>query len=720
MRRRSLLHRLRRVALTAAGLAMVAPAAVAGYADPLESRIDASVLQRAFPGADTLGPVAGTPPAAPAMAGGDIVGYLFSTHDTVGSTGYAGDTFDIVVGMGLDAAIAGTVLLEHREPIIGPGAIRTDAVQNYLDTLDGLPAARQSREKRRASLDGISGATVSSKLMFSAVFSAARRIGRETGVVAAASDSALSLDLDFHEDERWRGLVADGGVGRLRLTRADVERAFPAGAVRFGGGDGDRVFADVYAALVTPAGLGQNLFGKRWHTVNMSQIEVGDSIVLVGSRGPYDALGSRFSLSSTFDRVEILQGERRFGLSYNVKLKHAGVQMLGAPRLRSQALFRLEAGGGFDPAMPWTLRLFVEPDAAGGDRALEPAVFDMPYRLPAKYVVGEDFALEEAGYKAPEYALAGLVRVSTLGEWQRIWLARSVDIALLAVLLAALTAVLVLQHRVARRRRWHTAVRIGFLAVVLGWLGFAKDAQLTTVNLIAWAQAAFRDVDPVLLLLDPLIFLLSAYVAVTLVLWGRGVFCGWLCPFGAMQELLNRAARAVGVRQIVVPETVQERLWAVKYVVLIGIVALAALVSTESANAAAEIEPFKTAIVVIFDRSWPYVAWALALLAVGLVIERFFCRFLCPLGAAFAILGRARLLNWLKRRPQCGNPCQVCKSSCPVGAIRNDGAIDMNECFQCLDCQVDYEDHAVCPPLVARRKRLERLTPTQAAAAAAG
>ena len=174
------------------------------------------------------------------------------------------------------------------------------------------------------------------------------------------------------------------------------------------------------------------------------------------------------------------------------------------------------------------------------------------------------------------------------------------------------------------------------------------------------------------------------------------------------------------MRQIVVPETVQERLWAVKYVVLLAIVALAALVSTESANAAAEIEPFKTAIVVIFDRSWPYVVWALALLAVGLVIERFFCRFLCPLGAAFAILGRARLLHWLKRRPQCGNPCQVCKASCPVGAIRNDGAIDMNECFQCLDCQVDYEDHAVCPPLVARRKRLERLTPAQAAAAAAG
>jgi ferredoxin len=80
---------------------------------------------------------------------------------------------------------------------------------------------------------------------------------------------------------------------------------------------------------------------------------------------------------------------------------------------------------------------------------------------------------------------------------------------------------------------------------------------------------------------------------------------------------------------------------------------------------------------------------------------------------ASAILGRLHLLHWLKRRPECGSPCQVCHSSCPIGAIKVDGAIDMNECFQCLDCQVDYSDNTVCPPLVARRKRADRLREPQ-------
>ena len=73
-----------------------------------------------------------------------------------------------------------------------------------------------------------------------------------------------------------------------------------------------------------------------------------------------------------------------------------------------------------------------------------------------------------------------------------------------------------------------------------------------------------------------------------------------------------------------------------------------------------------------------------------------------------SILGRARLLNWLKRRPLCGRPCNICQGSCPVGAIRNDGVIDMNECFQCLECQVDLYDIGKCPPLVTERKRAKR------------
>jgi len=87
-------------------------------------------------------------------------------------------------------------------------------------------------------------------------------------------------------------------------------------------------------------------------------------------------------------------------------------------------------------------------------------------------------------------------------------------------------------------------------------------------------------------------------------------------------------------------------------------------------------------------------------LAIGLFSERAYCRFLCPLGGVLAALDRLHLLNLLKRRPECGNPCHLCERSCPVRAIVPSGEIKTAECFQCLDCQVEYYDDKRCPPLV--------------------
>ncbi len=72
------------------------------------------------------------------------------------------------------------------------------------------------------------------------------------------------------------------------------------------------------------------------------------------------------------------------------------------------------------------------------------------------------------------------------------------------------------------------------------------------------------------------------------------------------------------------------------------------------------------------------------------------------------MLGRFHIFNNLKRRDECGSPCHLCERACPVNAIPKTGKIDMNECFQCLDCQVEYYDDHRCPPLAKNRKRRER------------
>ena len=152
------------------------------------------------------------------------------------------------------------------------------------------------------------------------------------------------------------------------------------------------------------------------------------------------------------------------------------------------------------------------------------------------------------------------------------------------------------------------------------------------------------------------------------------------------------------------PFAVHERLWIIKYTLFLAILALS-FYSMERALVLAEVEPFKTAISMRFMRAWPFVLFALALLTAGLFIERFFCRYVCPLGAALAIPAKIKLFDWLRRRPQCGRECRLCEVKCPVGAIDPVGRINPNECVLCLRCQVIYHDPNTCTVLKARATR---------------
>jgi NosR/NirI family nitrous oxide reductase transcriptional regulator len=137
----------------------------------------------------------------------------------------------------------------------------------------------------------------------------------------------------------------------------------------------------------------------------------------------------------------------------------------------------------------------------------------------------------------------------------------------------------------------------------------------------------------------------------------------------------------------------------VKYV-LLAVLLAAGAVSVRWSDRLVEVEPFKTAITLRFERSWPFTAWAVATAAASAVVFKSFCRYLCPLGAFVALAGRLRRWDWLARRPECGAPCQLCRNRCEYQAIEDDGRIHYAECFQCMECVAIHDDPAVCVPLV--------------------
>ncbi|HSS64726.1 MAG TPA: 4Fe-4S binding protein [Gammaproteobacteria bacterium] len=310
-----------------------------------------------------------------------------------------------------------------------------------------------------------------------------------------------------------------------------------------------------------------------------------------------------------------------------------------------------------------------------------------------------------AAARPPEATQAGATALEPI--WKEVWAERTPRLWLLGVGLLVLTVILFLQDWLTRYRRLVSTLRIAFLFYTLLFIGVYALAQLSVVNVLTFLHAAVRDFRWDIFLIEPLIFVLWSFVAVSLLLWGRGVFCGWLCPYGALQELVNKAAQSMRVPQLPLPALVHERLVAVKYVILLALFGLS-LQSLPDAVRFAEVEPFKTVFALRLDRPWPFVAYALGLVAISAFNGKFFCKYLCPLGAALTIPSHFRIFDWLRRRKECGRPCQTCATECPSQAIRPTGEIDANECHYCLDCQVIFWDPYKCPPLVERRKRAEK------------
>lgn len=280
-------------------------------------------------------------------------------------------------------------------------------------------------------------------------------------------------------------------------------------------------------------------------------------------------------------------------------------------------------------------------------------------------------------------------------------------VAILLLGLSVLVVILLFQDWVVVHPEIFKILRLGFLIYTVVFIGFICLAQLSIINVLTFGQVLARGFRWDTFLVDPIIFALWGFVAITILLWGRGVYCGWLCPFGAVQELIYKLSARLNIRQIEFSRIVHERLLAIKYVILIALIGIS-LHSIASVVTFVEVEPFKTVFSLRFNREWTYVAYPLILFGIAFFNAKFYCKYLCPLGAALSFGTNFKIFDWLRRRPECGSPCHTCANECSVGAVSNTGEIIENECHYCLECQATYWDEYKCPPMVAKRERRER------------
>ncbi len=719
MRSPNLLHSSRSPVVT---FLVAAFALILGLCAPASAQTSTSVLAGFLPqispdtiaeGADGFGPVRTDVPVAPLLKGGEEIGYVFITSDFVGTTGYSGKPIHTMVAVDHEARILGVELVKHSEPIVLIG-IPDSKIQAMANDYVGLDLVAEAAAGGSGhDLNIIAGATVTVMVIDDSIVRSGLKVARALGLgglvaQAAPTGPVREVNPEAEAPSDWMTMEGDGTLRRLSLDVGQINAAFealgdPRATARALTEPPETVFIDMQTALVSVPGIGRNLLGEAEYANLESWLEPGEHAIMVVGRGLYSFKGSGYVRGGIFDRIVLIQDDLSVRFRDRGHRRMGPIAAEGAPDYVERDLFKIPADVGFDPTKPFRIQLLVHRDVAAIEKVF--TTFDLGYQLPQKYTRTVTPApADPAAVAAAAGSEAEIEQAAQSALWKRIWEDKTPEIIGLALMLLVLTAAFFFQMFLTKSERVTYWFRMSFLTVTLVFLGWYANAQLSVVNLMALFGSLTSGFSWQAFLLDPLTFILWFSVAAALIFWGRGAYCGWLCPFGALQELTNQIGRKLRIPQWTLPWGLHERLWPIKYMIFLGLFGVS-LYSIEQAEHLAEVEPFKTAIVLKFMRAWPFVAYAVALLVAGLFVERFYCRYLCPLGAALAIPARLRMFNWLKRYKECGNPCHRCANECFVQAIHPTGEINPNECLNCMHCQVLYQSETKCPVVIRQVKR---------------
>lgn len=638
------------------------------------------------------------------------VAYVFESIDISPLPGFEGTPMNFLISIDRKGNFMGVEVLQQREPVftfrdlggLGDTPLREFIAQYAGKSLNqpfviALDAARNhtglaGKSVGHATLDGIAKATTSVRIVNQTVLTSALAVARaKLGFSERRESGPAARPIpEMQEKHTVAELLEQGMIGRLRLSNAEIER-------RFAGTDGaqadpeglaapDEAFVDLYVAYLNAPTIGRAILGDAQYEAVMARNFDHRQLWWIASAGRFQITGEDFTPGTQSPFIALSQDG---GFVDFRDQGYESVAVNGMPPLNQSRIFGVNLDAGIDPARSLEFVLTVTRAKGMVLPTLTHQKIELAYQPPGRLFVYPP---------------------TPLPEWLLAWKGRWVDIVVIVLSLLLLSVVLARPRWISIQPRRLKGFRAGFLAYTLLFLGWHAQGQLSIVQVTGAVKSLVGGLGLSSYLYDPVSLVLIGFTVISFVAWGRGTFCGWLCPFGALQEFVGHLARWLRLPRLSLPPALQRWLKYGPYVVLTALIAAAILAPSIGENLN-EVEPFKTSITVAFDRGRPFVAYAVALLLAGALYYKFFCRFICPLGATMALGGKLRRLDWLSRRSECGTPCQRCKSACRYDAIKPSGEIRYDQCFQCLDCVGIYHDPQRCVPIVLFDRKGVTLNP---------
>ena len=443
--------------------------------------------------------------------------------------------------MNTQGQLVGSKLLNHHEPIFLHGLGETPLIE-FIDQFKGLKVndriiisgknSGSSSDDSVAYIDGVTKATVSVVVVNDTIISSALKVARNK-INAFVQSAPLKIRQEFFEPLTLEQLIEGNYIKKWLIKRDDAEQLFGESLSDFPDEslnlDEDNIV--IYYAYLNPPIIGENLIGLPLYEklFNGIRVTADEHAILIMSKGFYSYIDDDFKPGTTPDRISISQGSLPIPLrdiNFFDKPLEQQDDLPGALKdfsgeFSNMKIFKIKPQTGFNPGEEFNLELNMV--------------------LSKNHLVSERVTLSDS-YKPPEVLFEAVTinpsEYSKPALWQTIWQNRIFEITVLCLSLVILTLAIIYQHRLTSNSRRFTRIRWAFLFFTLLFIGIYSQGQLSVVNILTIFVSVFDDFNIETFLLDPFLFILWCYTIVTLFLWGRGIFCGWLCPFGALQEII--------------------------------------------------------------------------------------------------------------------------------------------------------------------------------------
>ncbi|SMC47270.1 4Fe-4S binding protein [Primorskyibacter flagellatus] len=635
-------------------------------------------------------------------SGGADAGYVFETQPMAPLPGFSGAPINMLVVLDLDGRFVDVRLISHNEPIFVSGLgeapfhqffeqYRGHSISEAL--VVGTPYGAGGGGGQLVYLDGVTKATASVRIAHESLLAATLQVAREK-MQGISSGPPAFPDPDYSEDLSWKDLFDQGLIQNFHVTNAEVDAAFADTLWEDDDPEAqdapNDAYLDLWIADLGPPSIARALLAQDSFRdlQDFMAISPDDEPILLIETARHGLVSDDFVRNTAPDRIGAEQGGFPVAMRDADLLVSLSDQVPDALQDGVAMILRTDRRLGFDPTQDWVLKV----QAVREHGFFQPEMGSVS--LDTTHVTDPRF------YDRPG-------AVTRLAPWREAIHNRQSDLILLSVFLAVLLGVLAFRQSAFAALRHYTPIRLSILAVVLGFIGWWGQGQLSIVTPLGTLRSVIDGGSLGFLLYDPFSLVIWGAAILGFFLWGRGLFCGWLCPFGALQEFAHHIGRLLRLPQYDVPDWLDRPLKGLKYLVLLALIGVTLLLPS-ALDKAVEVEPFKTAITTFFIREWYYAGYALFWLFLGMILFKGFCRYVCPLGALMALGGALRMRRWIPRRVECGSPCQLCRVKCAYGAISKQGEIAYSECFQCLDCVTIHDDPAQCVPLILKGRSATR------------